>query len=596
MNIELLESRIAPAVLVINPSTATYTDVDGDLVTIKVSTGDLNGAGFSSVNAGVGEQLRQIDLSGGGFDGANLTITVKKAPGGDGLANVGHIESTGHDLGKVTIPGDLGQIDAGNGDPAVPAVKSLSVRSMGRLGTATQGPGGSLQSDIVGALGTLTVKGDLVEAFIFVNDGTDGTIGSVTIGGSLIGGAAADSGEIRSSGKMGAVKISGDVRGGGGSTSGAIVATGDLTSVTVGGSLLGGSASSSGLITSNNGSIGPVKIGGDIHGGSNNGSGAVTATTTIASVTVRGSLIGGSAGDSGEIKCNGNMGAVKIEKDVVGGSSVISGLLECAAGDLTSVTIGGSLIGGAASSSGKIVANVGTIGAVKIGAHLVGGSVTGADSANGTGYIQGQRILSVFVGGSIVAGTDSSSGTLRQSGSIRAADDLGPVVVKGSLVGNATNPVILSARGQAAQTSTDLAIAGVSVGGSVQNALILAGTDVDLNGVNGDAQIGAIKVGGDWIASSVSAGVSAGGDGFGNANDTLIAAGSAIIARIASIQIGGAVFGSVAAGDHFGFVAQQIGSFKSLGFTAALHAGPPPPPLDIIEFPLVTGDVTIREV
>ncbi len=44
--------------------------------------------------------------------------------------------------------------------------------------------------------------------------------------------------------------------------------------------------------------------------------------------------------------------------------------------------------------------------------------------------------------------------------------------------------------------------------------------------------------------------------------------------------------------DHFGFVAQQIGSFKALGFTAALTAGTDAP----LELALTTGDVTIREV
>ncbi len=45
--------------------------------------------------------------------------------------------------------------------------------------------------------------------------------------------------------------------------------------------------------------------------------------------------------------------------------------------------------------------------------------------------------------------------------------------------------------------------------------------------------------------------------------------------------------------DHFGFSAQQIGSFKAGGYTAPLTTGPAN---NIIEFSPVTGDVTIREV
>ena len=83
-----------------------------------------------------------------------------------------------------------------------------------------------------------------------------------------------------------------------------------------------------------------------------------------------------------------------------------------------------------------------------------------------------------------------------------------------------------------------------------------------------------------------------GGDGFGNANDALIAGAGAIVARIASIKIGGLVAGTGAlTNDHFGFVAEAIGSFKSFNYTAPLTAAK-----DVIELSLTTGDVTIREI
>ena len=77
---------------------------------------------------------------------------------------------------------------------------------------------------------------------------------------------------------------------------------------------------------------------------------------------------------------------------------------------------------------------------------------------------------------------------------------------------------------------------------------------------------------------------------FGDAHDTIIGLGS-IFNRIASIVIGGLVAGTAAPGDHFGFSSANIGSFKSVGFTASLTAGK-----DTIELSLVPGDVTIREV
>ena len=216
MQIEPLESRIAPAVLIVNPTTATYTDLDGDLVTIKVSTGAFNNTHFTTQMIGAGEQLLLINLSAGGFDDAHLTLSVVKAGAGDGRANVGAINSTGHDLGHVFIPGDLGQIDAGDTTTADGAVKSLTVRSMGRYGLTTQQAGGSLTSDLVGGLGALTVAGDMKEASVVVTAtvDADAKIGSVTIGGSLIGGAATMSGMISAEGNIGPVKIGGEFEGG----------------------------------------------------------------------------------------------------------------------------------------------------------------------------------------------------------------------------------------------------------------------------------------------------------------------------------------------------------------------------------------------
>ena len=159
MDIEPLESRIAPAV-VVNPldaKIATYTDLDGDKVTIKVSTGTFIDSLFTSQMKGAGEQLLLLDLSGGGFDDANFTISVVKAPGGDGLAHVGAIDSTGHDLGNVIVPGDLGRIDAGDAATADGGLKSLTARSMGRYGLANQALGGDLESDIQGGFGALKV-------------------------------------------------------------------------------------------------------------------------------------------------------------------------------------------------------------------------------------------------------------------------------------------------------------------------------------------------------------------------------------------------------------------------------------------------------
>lgn len=74
VNIELLESRIAPA-------TFTYADVDGDFVAIKTSKGTDGELAVILTLApeGLGMELREIDLSANAavFFGTDLTVTAK---------------------------------------------------------------------------------------------------------------------------------------------------------------------------------------------------------------------------------------------------------------------------------------------------------------------------------------------------------------------------------------------------------------------------------------------------------------------------------------------------------------------------------------
>lgn len=186
---------------------ATYTDVDGDLVTIKVSEGTLKVEDFTLVPSGSGAQLALVDFSGQTeLAGANLSVTAKRAvgtPGGDRVVDVGHVNATGLDLGKVMIAGDLGQIDAGNDLDPRPGLLSLSARSLGHRGLDTQLPSGSLRSEIVGALKTLKLADGMQDATLAVSD----DIGRIDIKGSVLGSA------IRSDGRIGAIKISGDLAG-----------------------------------------------------------------------------------------------------------------------------------------------------------------------------------------------------------------------------------------------------------------------------------------------------------------------------------------------------------------------------------------------
>jgi hypothetical protein len=115
-SLEVLEDRLAPAVLV-NPTTVTYQDVDGDTVTVHVSKGSLTQANFtfnSPFSFNAPQQLQLIDLRSAQFQGANLSVTaVRSVQGGDGFVNVGEIDATGVDLGAVSVHGDLGKAAPG---------------------------------------------------------------------------------------------------------------------------------------------------------------------------------------------------------------------------------------------------------------------------------------------------------------------------------------------------------------------------------------------------------------------------------------------------------------------------------------------------
>jgi hypothetical protein len=706
-----LESRQTPATFV-SPTTLTYQDVDGDNVTVKLSkplltSATVAGNVFTFDTGGVDgdnshpQQFQSIDLTqlpAGSATGVSVTVTATRSPttGGDGFAAVGLVNATGIDLGKVMIDGDLGRILAGAGSASTPALTALTIQSLGRFGTSTQPAGGNLISTITGSLGTLTIKGDVDEASV-----TATSIGTVVVGGSLIGGPADSSGLIRSLGNMGSVKVGGDLVGGsgadtaeidsggaiarmsiggslrgtaavdsgsvfargavgrtviggsllgaGGDNSGSIAAVGAIGDVTVAGSLVGGSGFDSGEILGS-GSLGMLIVGGDLVGGSQGNSGDIDVRGAIAGVRVGGSLIGGTNSDTGEILAGGSVGLITIGGSLLGntggdsgdinvgsiagvtvGGSLVGGpgndsgeILvgtsvgpvmirgdlrggagsstgDVTAGSISSITVGGSVGGGAGNASGVILGS-GAIGSVAIGHDLLGGSISGTTlSLDASGYVQGQRIGRVTVGGSVVAGSNTSAGgTLTHSGAIRAVDDLGPVTVKGNLVGDPTNPVVISARGRAglpATTTIDLAIASLTVGGRVERALILAGYDVFGNPVNGQASIGPVKVGGDWVASSLVAGAMTllPGFNFGTATDTEIGteATEDRIAQIASIAIGGQALGTVGGTDHFGFVAERIGLLSVGGTVIPLHAGPSNDgPTNVGP----TGDLTVFEV
>jgi hypothetical protein len=134
-------------------------------------------------------------------------------------------------------------------------------------------------------------------------------------------------------------------------------------------------------------------------------------------------------------------------------------------------------------------------------------------------------------------------------GSISSAGTLGAVKITGLFVESSIKSVG--------------SIASVAVGKSAISSQILAGTDaVSANAVN----IGAVKVGGDWIATNLSAGVGGTMGSYGDTTDTQLAATS----KITSVSIAGIIVGGATSQSHFGFDAESIGSFTCNGIKLRL--------------------------
>jgi hypothetical protein len=551
--LESLEPRLLLSVTIApNAHSATYSDVDGDHVTLTLSKGALLPANFTTAPSGAGELLQLLDLSAGGFDNANLTVSVHRVPGGDGLVNIGFIDSSGHDLANVSVPGDLGRINAGDANTATPGLQSLSVRSLGRLDIATQAPGGSLDSTIVGSLGSLTVKSDILTANLLVTGGaslSDGTIGSVTLGGSLIAGAVAATGDI------GPVKIAGDILGGSSLGAGLLTTLGSLKSVTLGGSLVGGSGQDSGEIVATT-SLGPVSIAHDLRGGSGPvTSGVITSRGTLASVKIAGSLVGGAGPASGQIHSTADMGPVSIAHDLRGNlgdnsAQIISGA------NLASLTVGGSLLGSLGESSAN-VSVTGNIASLSI-AHDVLGSGTNSASINANGNVVSLKIGGSFIGGfsenaakittrgnlnSLSVAHDILGGGGRDSAGVFIGANLGNLTIGGSIVGgNGDTSASISAQFSIGKTKIGNSLIG---GNNISSGNLTAGSSIASVSIAGSLLGGSANNTGEILAASLGP-ISIGHDIRGGSVSGVTSLDSSALIEasngsIASLTVGGSI-------------------------------------------------------
>jgi len=582
--------------------------------------GTMNGITISgSLRGGAAEDSGSI-ISDANIGAIVIGNTLDEGIFGGAGENSGTIRAGGAFPGRITSLTVSGDIDAGvgPGSGVVSAKTSIGAVKIGRdIDAVTAGA-----TVGAGAGGVIS----------------EGTIASVTIVGALKGGETALTGFVTSGSDIGAIKAAA-IAGNKGTNSGSISSGGKIASLTVTTNIMAGDGFGSASITSGTdldrvGDIGAIKIGGKLQGGLTQNSGSISSGGKIVSVTIGPAVVvdqtvlgGGTSQLSGSIFSRGAIGSVKINGNVQGGDGAFSGAIVSRdylsgdfdrAGTLGAVTVIGTVKGGVGNDSGEIRADgkitsvtIGKTGAsvdsLAAGAGLRSGSIyagqgivepgtTGAIKINGSvanvgGGAQGGGIFSE---GKIASVTITKA---LNGGTIRAGDDIVAITVGGDV----TNANI-SARGQAVQTATDLAIGKITVTGNVSGTSIRAGYDTQFtNAVNADAQIGPVIVKGNWTASNLIAGViDVGANGFGNADDARITGGfdnAKIVSQIASIVINGVVGGTASpTNDHFGFVAQKIGAMKISGVVVPFSA------VVAQSFPLAstgaspTNDVTAREV
>jgi hypothetical protein len=344
-SIEHLESRIAPASVAIAGHTATWTDFDGDLVTLKFSSAAA--PDFASTDSGVGLLVDRITFDAAKHTNGAFSLSVKAAGGGDGHIDLGRVEAPGVALKSWKSPA-----------ATIAEFDSASVGNFvsGALGAVPfskfNNTGGDGKSEVLGDVKTFTVRGDIAATVVSI----DGSFaGKITVKGSLLGGSP---GGLPDSGKL-------------------LIKSGVVDSVFVGGDLIGGDA------------------GGRL---------SLPNTTNQAIIVVKGSVIGGDGAFSGGVDAM-TAKFISVGGDVIGGTAAVSGVV--AGGNCGKLVVGGSVIGGKLDHTGYL--RFGDIGSIIVGGSVVGGFETEATDNQIVGGIRiAGDVKSVTIGGSLIGGTYGS--------------------------------------------------------------------------------------------------------------------------------------------------------------------------------------------
>jgi autotransporter-associated beta strand protein len=508
-DVTLTPAFFAPKISVDGKS-ATYTDADGDLVTVKTTRGKFDTSLFTLRAAGAGAILQDLNISdpAKGFEGARLTFTATPKNGaGNRHVDVGRINAVSLDLGGVIVPGNIDVLIAGDADFTDKAGLGLLIADS--VGVARNDTESFARIIAEGPTGSILIKGSVVGATI--EAGRQSGVKSIFVGGSLaLDPKFGRPGELDLYGSAGSIVIGGDVVGGTFSNLGVVNVDGNVGSLTVKGSLRGATGLHSGSIDVQ-GKIAKLLVGGNVLGGDGVHSGEIVAES-LGFATIGGSVLGGNGIGGGSVYGGHAIGSLTIGGDVQAGDGTRSGSVSALLGTIAKLTVKGSLIGGASSDTGVL--------AHKLGAITIGKDLRGAN------------------GGRVLIGADYTSAKTTQDALL-----IGSVNVGGSV----SSADILAGYELSAFTPTtaDAQIGAITVKGHWTASRALAGVKT-LNGTHGDADDVAAFAGGN----------------------------AAITSRIAKIVIGGSVNGVSNPSVLWAFEAQQFGAISIGGKALKLSTNP----------------------
>lgn len=468
----------------------------GHIQTISIGGSLIGGEGENSGRIQSAGGISAIEINGGILGGGSAqlltetTVWTETPEEGDPVVETITTESYsfgGLRSGSISAEGNIGKfqsgaITGGHGE------LSASIEALGKIGSVVidgdLAGGGEVFSviqteeyDDANGKPVVEIRQDVIatgraSGLIFSENG----INSVSIGGSLIGGAGDFSGSIETNGKLAKLDIMEDVRGGGaltevtstsiffeeiepedeedppefieveivqerasitGNSSGSVYVGQGMKSLTIGGALIGGDGDNSGRVESD-GFISKVEIGKDGSGNSIAGGGTAVILETIRTENgedpeIINTKTARSGNFSGALTAISGFGAIQMHGGLSGGEGEDAGTIQAGSmsqpegvtSQIGKLHIGGDVLGKDSLRSATVIVWAGSMNNA-----FIDGSIIGGDGTFNALIYANKNMGAIEVAGDILGGGGHFSGRIHAQ-----FGQLGHVTVQGDVIG-----------------------------------------------------------------------------------------------------------------------------------------------------------------